>query len=272
MVSAADGPGPLAGKVALVTGGSRGIGKAITLKLASQGADVAINFFRRKSAAGETAEEVRALGGRAEAIKANVGEPEQVNAMFDEIEARFGRLDILVNNAASGVARAALDLDDRGWDWAMDINARAFLLCARRAAPLMKSGGRMVSISSLGSRLVTPVYTAVGVSKAALEALTRYLAVELAPLGIRVNGVAPGAVESEALRMYTADYGLPVPPWTSTPAGRMVTGEDIAGVVAFLCSEDASMILGQIILVDGGVSIAPMVPPSVGSGPGGSHE
>jgi enoyl-[acyl-carrier protein] reductase III len=256
------GDRPLTGKVALVTGGSRGIGRAITLELASRGADVAINFFRRKSAAEATAAEAREMGVAVKTLKANVGEPDQIDAMFDAIESQFGRLDILVNNAASGVARAALDLDDRGWDWAMDINARAFLLCARRAAPLMKDGGRMVSISSIGSRLVTPIYTAVGVSKAALEALTRYLAIELAPLGIRVNGVAPGAVESEALRMYTADHGLPQPPWTTTPAGRMVTGEDVAGVVAFLCSEAASMIRGQIIVVDGGVSVAPMSPPA----------
>jgi enoyl-[acyl-carrier protein] reductase III len=180
--------------------------------------------------------------------------------MFDEIESQFGRLDILINNAASGVARSALDLDDRGWDWTMDINARAFLFCAQRAAKLMKNGGKMIAISSLGSRLVLPIYTAVGVSKAALEALTRYLAVELAPRGICVNGIAPGAVESEALKLYTADPNLPQPAWQTTPAGRMVQPEDIANVVAFLCSEGAVMIRGQIIVLDGGVSLTPINP------------
>jgi enoyl-[acyl-carrier protein] reductase III len=251
---------PLKGKIALITGGSRGIGRAITLKLAEEGADVIINFFRKKSTAESTAQEVRDKGVKTHIIKANVGEPEQIDSMFDEIDSQFGRLDILINNAASGVPRSALDLDERGWDWTMDINARAFLLCARRAAKLMKNGGKMVAISSLGSRMVLPIYTAVGVSKAALEALTRYLAIELAPRGISVNAVAPGAVESEALKIYTAAPNLPQPAWQTTPAGRMVLAEDIASVVAFLCSEGADMIRGQVIVLDGGVSLTPINP------------
>jgi len=250
----------LSGKVALITGGSRGIGRAITLRLAEEGADVIINYFRKKSTAESTAQEVLARGVKAHIIKANVGEPEQIESMFDEIEAEFGRLDILVNNAASGVARSALELDDRGWDWTMDINARAFLLCARRAAGLMKNGGKMVSISSLGSRLVLPAYTAVGVSKAAVEALTRYLAVELAPRGICVNSVAPGAVASEALKLYTADPNLPKSTWQTTPAGRMVKPEDIANLVAFLCSQQSDMIRGQTIVIDGGLSLTLLNP------------
>lgn len=248
----------LKGKIALITGGSRGIGRAITLKLASEGADVIINYFRKKSTAELTAQEARAKDVAAHIIKANVEEPEKIDRMFDEIEAKFGRLDILINNAASGVARAALDLDSRGWDWTMNINARAFLLCAQRAAKLMKNGGKMVSISSLGSRLVMPIYTAVGVSKAALEALTRYLAIELAPKGICVNGIAAAAVETEALKLYTADRELPPLSWQTTPTGRMVQPEDIANVVAFLCSDQSAMIRGQIIVIDGGVSLSPI--------------
>lgn len=248
----------LVGKTALITGGSRGIGKAITLKLASEGADVIINFLRRRSAAEATAEEIRARGVKVHLIKANVGEPEEIDRMFDEIQSHFGRLDIFINNAASGVARAALELDARGWDWTMDINARAFLLCTQRAVKLMPRGGRIVAISSLGARLAWPAYSAVGVSKAALEALTRYLAVECAPLGITVNAVAPGAVESEALKLYASQEALGRPDWKQTPAGRMVTPEDIADLVLFLCSEHASMIVGQVITIDGGVSLAPI--------------
>ena len=259
----------LKGKIALITGGSRGIGRAITLKLASEGADVIINYFRKKSTAELTAQEARAKDVTAHIIKANVEEPEKIDRMFDEIEAKFGRLDILINNAASGVARAALDLDSRGWDWTMNINARAFLLCAQRAAKLMKNGGKMVSISSLGSRLVMPIYTAVGVSKAALEALTRYLAIELAPKGICVNGIAAAAVETEALKLYTADRELPPLSWQTTPAGRMVQPEDIANVVAFLCSDQSAMIRGQIIVIDGGVSLAPIGLPSTKNEQGG---
>lgn len=248
----------LKGKIALVTGGSRGIGRAISLKLASEGADIIINFFRKRSTAEATAQEVQAKGAKAYLTKANVGEPEEVDRMFTEIAEKFGRLDILVNNAASGVARAALDLDTRGWDWTMNINARAFLLCAQRASKLMVNGGNMVSISSLGSRLVLPIYTAVGVSKAALEALTRYLAIELAPKKIQVNGIAAGAVETEALKLYTTDPNLPRPAWQTTPAGRMVLPEDIANLVAFLCSDESTMIRGQIIVIDGGATIAPI--------------
>lgn len=171
----------LKGKVALITGGSRGIGKSITLKLASEGADVIINYFRRTSQAEATAQEARSKGVNASIFKANVGEPEKIDALFQDIETKYGKLDILINNAASGTPRPAMELDAKGWDWTMDINARAFLLCAQKAAKLMPEGGKMVSISSLGSRLVLPVYTSVGVSKAALEALTRYLAIELAP-------------------------------------------------------------------------------------------
>ena len=246
---------PLRGKVALITGGSRGIGRTITLKLAAEGADVIINYFRKKSAAELTAQEASVNGVVAHTIKANLGEPDKIDNMFDEIETRFGRLDILVSNAATGVARTALDLDDRGWGWTLDVNARAFLLCAQRAVKLMKTGGKMVSISSLGSRLAWPIYTAVGVSKAALEALTRYLAIELAPKGICVNGVSAGAVETEALKLYTAGQDIPQLSWQTTPAGRMVQPEDVANVVAFLCSDESAMIRGQIIVIDGGLSL-----------------
>ena len=245
----------LRGKVALVTGGSRGIGRAITLKLAAEGADVIINYFRKRSAAEATAQKARGKGVTAHIIKANLGEPEKIDNMFNEIESTFGRLDILISNAASGVARSALDLDTRGWDWTMDVNAKAFLLCAQRAVKLMKNGGKMVTISSLGSRLAWPIYTAVGVSKAALEALTRYLAIELAPMGICVNGVAAGAVETDALKMYTEGQDLSQISLQTTPAGGMVQPEDIANVVAFLCSEESAMIRGQIIVIDGGLSL-----------------
>lgn len=251
----------LKGKVALVTGGSRGIGRAIALKLAEQGADVIINFFRRRQAAEQTAKDVESLGVAAKIIKANVGDPEKIDEMFDIIASSFGRLDIFINNAASGLPRSSLDLDTKGWDWTMDINARAFLLCTQRAVKLMEGrGGKIVTVSSLGSQLVLPGYVAIGVSKAALEALTRYLAIELAAKGICVNAVAGSLVTTEAGMLYTrvAQEQLGEAfPWQTTPAGRLVAPEDIANVVAFLCSEEAFMIRGQIILVDGGTSLVP---------------
>ena len=249
----------LEGKVALVTGGSRGIGRAIALELADEGADIIINYLRHRSAAQKTAEEIREKGRRVHTIRANVGEPEKIKAMFNEIASIFGHLDILVNNAASGVARSAMELDERGWDWTMDINARAFLLCAQHAVKLMEGRGcKMVAISSLGSRLAWPVYTGVGVSKAALEALTRYLAIELAPYNIAVNAIAAAAVQTEALDIYKPAEML-TETWQTTPAGRMVQPEDVAKLVAFLCRDESFMIRGQTIIIDGGFSIAPLI-------------
>jgi len=243
------------GKVALITGGSRGIGKAITHKLAVNGAEVIINYFRRRDTAESTAQEVREKGVNAHIIKANIGDPEKIDGMFNEIESKFGRLDILINNAASGMARSALELEVKSWDWTMDINARAVLLCTQRAARLMPSGGKIINISSIGSRFVLPQYIAVGVSKAALEALTRYLAIELAPRGISVNCIAASAVETDALKIYTSSLSPDEKQWQTTPVGRMVQPNDIAEVVAFLCSDEAYMIRGQIIVVDGGRSL-----------------
>ncbi len=248
------------GKLALVTGSGRGIGRAIALKLASQGVDIIVNFFRRREAAEQTAKDVEALGVRAEIIRANVGDPAKLDEMFDTIAANFGRLDILINNAASGVGRSILDIDIKAWDWTMNINTKAPLLCAQRAAKLMGKGGKIINISSLGSSFVWPTYAVVGVSKAALEALTRYLAIELAPKGICVNAVAASAVDTEALKFYIKQ-GLVKDTRQATPAGRMVTPEDVAEVVVFLCSEEAFMIRGQTIIVDGGTSVAPFVIP-----------
>jgi enoyl-[acyl-carrier protein] reductase III len=242
-------------RLALVTGGGRGIGQAIALKLASQGTDIIVNFFRHRESAEKTAKDIEALGVKAETIRANVGDPAKIDEMFDMIGNRFGHLDILINNAASGVGRPVMDVDVKAWEWTMDINARACLLCAQRAAKLMEGkGGKIVSISSLGSPFVLPNYSIVGISKAALEALTRYLAIELAPQGICVNAVAASAVETEALKFYFKE-GLVKDVRQVTPAGRMVIPEDVANVVAFLCSEEAFMIRGQTIVVDGGTSV-----------------
>ena len=245
----------LEGRLALVTGGGRGIGRAIALKLASQGVDIIVNFFRHRESAEKTAKDIEALGVKAETIRANVGDPAKIDEMFDMIGNKFGHLDILINNAASGVGRPVMDVDVKAWEWTMDINARAYLLCAQRAAKLMEGrGGKIVSISSLGSPFVLPNYSIVGVSKAALEALTRYLAIELAPRGICVNAVAASAVETEALKFYFKQ-GLVKDNRQVTPAGRMVIPEDVANVVAFLCSEEAFMIRGQTVIVDGGTSV-----------------
>jgi len=256
------------GKVALVTGSGRGIGHAIALRLAEEGADVIVNFFRNRSPAEATAQAVRDLGRQALVVKANIGEIEEIAALFETVSASFGGLDILVCNAASGYNRPAMDQKPKGWEWTMNINARSLLFCAQRAVPLMetKGGGRIISISSPGSFRVLPDYVAVGASKAALEALTRYLAVELAPKGIVVNAISPGVVVTDALKHFSAtmDSHILREITAATPAGRLVTPEDVAALVAFLCSKDAEMICGQVLLVDGGYTL-PAVAPSIPS-------
>lgn len=247
----------LQGKTALVTGGSRGIGKQIALTLAERGCDVIINFFRNRKPAEETAAEIRAKGVRCHLIKANVGDAEKIGDMFAEIEREFGGLDILVSNAASGVLMPLLELKENHWDWTMNINARALLFLAQHAVPLMekKGGGRIVALSSLGSTRVLDNYTTVGVSKAALESLVRYLAVELAPKDIIVNAVSGGAVDTDALTHFPNREEMLEAAKERTPAGRIVQPQDLANAAAFLCSDDSFMIRGQTLIVDGGVSL-----------------
>ena len=242
------------GKIALVTGGSRGIGKAIALELGRRGADVAFNYFRSHEAAAETQREIEDLGVRCLRIKAHLGDAARIKAMFAEVRREFERLDILVNNAASGVQRAAVDLEEKHWEWTMAINAKAPWLCSVEASRLMTDGGSIVNITSQGSEKVLPFYFSVGTSKAALESATRYLAVELAPKGIAVNAVSGGYVETGALDHFPNREEM-LAAGQQTPAGRTVTGEDIARVVAFLCTDEASMIRGQVIVVDGGASL-----------------
>lgn len=246
-----------AGKLALVTGGGRGIGRAIVLELAARGADVLVNYVRHPQAAEETVAAARELGVKAEAIRGNVGDEAHVSRLFDELGERFGYLDLLVNNSASGVNKAATEVTAHHWDWTLNVNARGAWLCARAALPLMQTrgGGAVVNISSLGAGRVMRDYFLVGVSKAALEAVTRYLSVELAPHGVRVNAVSGGLVATDALKSFAWGGEVIASTVTRTPAGRMVEPRDLAQAVAFLCSDAASMIRGQTLVVDGGFSL-----------------
>jgi enoyl-[acyl-carrier protein] reductase III len=250
-----------ADKVALVTGSGRGIGRALALRFASEGADVVVNFFRNREPAEETAAAVREFGRRVEVVKADVGTEDGLAFLFAETERVYGKLDILVNNAASGYNRSVLEQRVKGWDWTMNINARAALFGAQHAVPLMAKagGGTIINLSSIGANRVLPEYAVVGASKAALEAVTRYLAVELAASNIVVNAVSAGVVETEALTHFSQmreDFGDRLKMAEQrTPAGRIVTPEDVAGVVAFLCTAEAAMIRGQVILIDGGFTL-----------------
>lgn len=248
----------LKGKVALVTGASRGIGRGIALALAESGADVVVHYARKTGMAQEVVAEIQSMGRRAIAIKANLAEKEKIEAMMDQIEDVFSGCDIFVANAATGGFRPMMETSDRHWDWTMDVNARSILHCVRRLAPRMadRGWGRVVTVTSLGGVRVVPNYSAVGLSKAVVESLTRYLAVELAPKGIIVNAISPGLVETDALSSTHMDVESTLEfVRQRNPARRLVSPRDVGRVAAFLCSDAAEMIVGQTIYVDGGFSL-----------------
>lgn len=261
-------------KAVLVSGSGRGIGAAIALHFARLGADLVVNYFRNRQPAEETAEAIRKIGRKALVVKANMGELKDIDRLFEAVEQEYHGLDIYIHNAASGYNRPVMQQRLKGWDWTMNINARSLLFAAQRAAPLMekRGGGVIVTISSPGAGRVLPDYVVVGASKAAIEAITRYLAVELAPKNITVNAVSPGIVLTEALQhfeMVRSDTHLAEKARSITPAGRLVDPQDIANVVAFLCSPEARMIRGQVITVDGGASL---LAPGLAGSPGSSAD
>jgi enoyl-[acyl-carrier protein] reductase III len=251
---------PFAGKVALVTGGSRGIGRACVLKFAQLGADVAINYSRSAEDAEATADAARDHGVRALALQADMGHRDAIVSLFERVREEFGRLDVLVNSAARGLERprGALDSLPKHLKHTLDVNLFGPWFCAQEAAKLMSDGGAIVNLLSPGAERYLPRYAPVAVSKGALASLTTYLAFELAPRGIRVNGVSAGLVEgTDGVRM--------LPPQLleryrqATPAGRLVRPEEVADAVAFLCSDAAAMIVGHVLIVDGGYTLVGVV-------------
>jgi enoyl-[acyl-carrier protein] reductase III len=241
----------LEGASVFVTGGSRGIGREIALRFADEGAKrVAIGYMRKDAAAEAVAEELRSRGADPKLVRGNVA-----STRVAEEVAALGPLDALIHNAATGVARPALETEDKHWDWTLAANARALLSLARAAVPSMPRGSSIVALSSLGSFRVLENYVLVGSSKAALESVVRYLAVELAPRGIRVNAVSGGVVKTDALDVFPNKEQMLRDAAERTPAGRMVEARDIADAVLFLCGPHSEMIRGQTLIVDGGFSL-----------------
>jgi enoyl-[acyl-carrier protein] reductase III len=249
-------PGTLAGKVALVTGASRGIGRAIAQKLASAGSDIAANYYNSADEAEALCAEIRGMGRRAYAIQGSVGIPESVDDMFVELSSHFEHLDIVVSNAASGVLKPALEMTLKHWRWCLETNALALNLLAQRAVPLMPAGGNIIAMSSLGASRAMPDYGFIGASKAALESLVRTLAQELGARHIRVNAVSAGVVDTDALRYFPNREELLANFARRTPAGPVLTTEDVAAAVYLLCLPEAAMINGHTLVVDGGFCIS----------------
>jgi len=239
----------------LVTGASRGIGRVIARAFAAGGAHVFVGYRAEDAAAAAACAECDAAGGSATALKGNLAHPEEIRRMLEEV-ARSGGLDVLVHNAALGSFKPAIEVKANQWDLSMSVNARALLLLAREALPLFpEDGGRIVSVSSLGATRFVPEYGAIGASKAALESLTRSLAVELGPRRVTVNAVSAGVVDSETIRKHPRAGELLASSRQRTPLGRLATAEDVASAVLFLASGAASFVTGQTLIVDGGASL-----------------
>lgn len=248
---------PLSQKVALVTGASRGIGRAISLRLADMGASIALNYVRNEEAAAATAEEIKAKGVEVETFQANVGDPKAAAGLIAETLARFGKIDLFVHNAAMGAFKPVHKLRANQWDISMDINAKAFLLMVQKVLPSMEKsgGGNIIGLSSLGAQQFIPNYGAIGISKATLESTIRYLAVELGPKKIRVNAVSGGLVNTDALKYFPEYEKFEEEVRQRTPAGRIAEPDDLAKVVAFIASPESDWITGQTIIADGGLSL-----------------
>jgi enoyl-[acyl-carrier protein] reductase III len=243
------------GKVALVTGGTKGIGRAVALKLADQGCNVVVNYFRSRDAAQRTVDELKERNVEAVAVRGNIGNPEFHSKLFDTIRNEFGELHVFVSNAALGAFAGVFDVTEKMWDLSMRTNAQAFLFCAQQAIRLMPAGGKIVALTSLGSHRVIPGYSAIGVSKAAIESLTKYLAMASACQQVNVNAVCGGFIDTDALKSFPNYEELLEEVLRRSPLDRVGTAEEVADVVVFLCSDGANWITGQTVVVDGGYSL-----------------
>ena len=243
----------LEGLTALITGGGGGVGRGIALELARSGCRVAVNYFSAADLAEETVDQIKGLGGDAFAVRGNVADAAEVKEMFAAVIGRFDRLHILVNNAGVQTWQPFLEVTESDWDLVIDTNLKGCFLNSQAAARHMKEhgGGSIVNIGSGCNKIGFPNLVAYTASKGGIEMLTKVAAVELGRYGIRVNCVAPGAIEIERTRREGGDYARI---WSEiTPLGRVGTPSDVGQAVVFLASADASFVSGQTLWVDGGV-------------------
>jgi enoyl-[acyl-carrier protein] reductase III len=248
------------GKVALITGASRGIGKALALRLAARGAIPIVNYKQNEELAREVVTEIERLGSTGMAIRADLESLEEIEAMFDQVHERFGRLDFFVSNASASNFHHFMDLKPHHLERTFNLNVRAFVVGAQRAVKLMPEGGRIVVLSSYGSVRTFPTYANLGSAKAAIETWARYMAVELAPRGVNVNAVNGGIIETDSSSYFYATGRVPsldtVLP--KIPKRRMGSASEVAECVLFLLSPAAEYVTGTTLVVDGGLTaVAP---------------
>jgi enoyl-[acyl-carrier protein] reductase III len=246
------------GKKAFITGASKGLGRAIALRLAREGCDVAVGWFTRRQDAEETAQAIEGQGARALLLRGNIARTDHLERMFSGIADSFGGLDYFISNAAAGALKPALELSGDDWNLSIDSIARALLTGAQLAAPLMRQrgGGAILAMASLGAWRVMPHYSAIGAAKAAMESLVKYLAVELAPQNIRVNAVSAGVTDTRSLGLFPRATEMKERARAMTPGGLLTDPDDVAAAAAFLLSEDARWIVGQTLVVDGGLTLS----------------
>lgn len=247
-----------ANRIALITGGTRGIGKTLALSMARQGATMVLGYRRNEEAAAATLEQIKALGGQAIALQADLEDPEQIETLFAGVRREYGRLDYFISNAAASAFKRILDLNARNLDRTYALNVRAFVLGAKLAVPLMTGGGRIVVMSSYGSDRAYPTYANLGSAKAAVEAWVRYMALEFAPYGINVNAVSGGLIDTDSLAyFYSKVPGMPAMQTVldRIPKKRPGTAQEMAEVAAFLLAPESEYVTGQTIVVDGGLSM-----------------
>ncbi len=245
------------GRVALITGGSRGIGRALAFSLAERGAIPVINYRRNEEAAAETLRGIRERGAEGLAIQADIEHVEEIERMFAEVSERFGRLDFFVSNAAASNFRSIMEMKPHNLERTFNLNVRAFVVGVQRAVPLMQGWGRIVALSSYGSTTAYPTYANLGSAKASIESWVRYMAVELAPRGINVNAVNGGIIESDSSAYFYAT-GRVAPLETvlsKIPKRRMGTVQEVANCVLFLLAPESEYVTGTTVVVDGGLTV-----------------
>jgi 3-oxoacyl-[acyl-carrier protein] reductase len=242
--------GPLSGKVAVVTGGSRGIGRAIAAGLASDGAAVLVNYSANSAAAAETVRAIRESGGRAESLRADIAEPGSASALFARAEQTFGPVDILVCNAGVAAVMPLTDITEADYDRIYGVNVRSLVFLLRAAATSLRDQGRIITLSSTIAAFPRAGVALYASSKAAVRALTEVAAIELGPRGITVNCVLPGMIETDMISGLPADYRRAVA--ESSPFNRIGMPDDITGVVRFLAADESRWITGQSIIANGG--------------------